>query len=109
MASSPQISGYPQGRSRDTILADIGTALLQIKNARGLNLPDMADKIGKSDDQLARYIAGDMEMGVVAWLRANDEWPELAERIAETEAERRMRSAQVPLDLDLTRQRERAA
>lgn len=94
--SAPQISG----RSREHILGDIGTALLQIKNTRGLNLPDMADKIGRSDDQLARYIAGDMEMGVVAWLRANDEWPELADKIAETAAERALRARQRPLDLE---------
>jgi cyanate lyase len=95
MASAPQISG----RSRDHILADIGTALLQIKNTRGLNLPDMADKLGRSDDQLARYIAGDMEMGVVAWLRANDEWPELADKIAETATERANRARQRTFDL----------
>ena len=95
MASAPQISG----RSREQTLADIGTALLQIKNARGLNLPNMADKIGKSDDQLARYIAGDMEMGVVAWLRANDEWPELADKIEETAAERALKLRQRTFDL----------
>ena len=103
--SAPQISG----KSREDILADIGTALLQIKNTRGLGLPDMADKIGRSDDQLARYIAGDMEMGVVAWMRANEAWPELAEKIAETAAERAMRARQRALDLDTPVRRERAA
>lgn len=102
MASSPQISGFQtaSGGTRDSILGDIGTALLQIKNARGLNLPDMADKIGRSDDQLARYIAGDMEMGVVAWLRANEEWPELSDKIFETASERALRSRQRALELD---------
>lgn len=95
--SAPQISG----RSRETILGDIGTALLQIKNARGLSLPDMADKIGRSDDQLARYIAGDMEMGVVAWLRANEEWPELAEKMAETAAERALKARQRALNFEI--------
>lgn len=99
MASLPQISGFP--KSREHVLADIGTALLQIKNNRGLNLPDMADKIGRSDDQLARYIAGDMEMGVVAWMRAVDAWPELADKIAETSAERALRARQRALDLDV--------
>lgn len=101
MASAPQISGFQSlGRSREHVLADIATALLQVKNARGLNLPDMADKIGKSDDQLARYIAGDMEMGVVAWMRAVDHWPELEDKIRETSAERAMRARQRLLDLE---------
>lgn len=97
------------GRSRDDILADIGIALLQIKNTRGLSLPSMADKIGRSDDQLARYIAGDMEMGVVTWLRANEAFPELAERIEETAAERAFRANQRALDLNLPRRTEKAA
>lgn len=108
MDSAPQISGFPF-RARDEVLADIGTALLQIKNARGLNLPDMADKLGRSDDQLARYIAGDMEMGVVAWLRAVDTWPELAEKVAETNAERAAKARQRALDLELPVRREKAA
>lgn len=102
--SAPQISG----RSREHVLADIGTALLQIKNARGLNLPNMADKIGRSDDQLARYIAGDMEMGVVAFLRATAEWPEFTALIEETAADRAVKSRQVALDLALPIKRERA-
>lgn len=98
---NPQICGK---RHRD-ILADIGTALLLIKNARGLTLADMADTIRKSDDQIARYIAGEMEMGAVTWLRANEAWPELALRITETAAERDARARQRALDLNLTRQR----
>jgi cyanate lyase len=105
--SAPQISGFP--KSRENVLADIGTALLQIKNARGLNLPDMADKLGRSDDQLARYIAGDMEMGVVAWMRAVDTWPELAEKVAETAAERSARARQRALDLELPTRKQVAA
>lgn len=104
MATAPQISV----RSRDDVLADIGTALLQIKNQRGLSLPNMADMIGKSDDQLARYIAGDMEMGVLAWMRANDAFPELANRMEETAADRAAKARQRGLDLNLTRQTERA-
>lgn len=103
--SAPQISG----RSRSDLLAELGTALLQIKTARGLSLPDMADKIGRSDDQLARYIAGDMEMGIVAFLRARDEWPELEGKLDETAADRAARTRQRALDLDLTRQRSSAS
>ena len=111
MASAPQISGFPliSGKSNTSVLEDIGTALLQVKNARGLRLTDMAEKIRKSDDQLARYIAGEMEMGVVAWLRACEEYPELVERVAETATERALKAKQRPLDLDLPTRRERAA
>jgi hypothetical protein len=105
MASTPQISV----RSRDELLADIGTALLQVKNARGLNLPAMAERIGKSDDQLARYIAGDMEIGVVAWMRAVEAFPELVERMEEAAADRSARARQRPLDLDLPTRRSVAA
>lgn len=110
MASAPQISGFPiSGKSHSSILEDIGTALLQVKNARGLRLSDMADAIRKSDDQVARYIAGEMEMGVVAWMRAAEEWPELSERLVETAAERALRARQRPLDLELPTKREKAA
>lgn len=75
--SGPQISGIPH---RD-LLARIGTALLQIKCERKLTLDDMADAVGRSDDQVARYIAGDHEMGAVAWLRALEAWPELKDKM----------------------------
>ena len=109
--TDPQISGFPliSGKSNTSVLEDIGTALLQVKNARGLRLADMAEKIRKSDDQLARYIAGEMEMGVVAWLRACEEYPELIDRVAETAAERALKAKQRPLDLDLPTRREKAA
>lgn len=81
------------------IQADVGTALLQIKNARGLTLIDMASVIGRGDDMVAKYIAGEAEMGFVAWLRANEAWPELAERLEETAAERAFRARQRALDL----------
>lgn len=98
---NPQISVV----SRDQLLADIGTALLQVKNARGLSLPTMAEQIGKSDDQLARYIAGDMEMGVVAWVNALNAFPELSDRMEETAADRAAKARQRPLDLDLPTRR----
>lgn len=109
--SEPQISGFPLigNKSNSCALADIGTALLQIKNGRGLRLADMADKLRKSDDQLARYIAGDMEMGVTTWLRACEEFPELVELICETAAEREAKRSQRPLDIDLPTRKDRAA
>jgi cyanate lyase len=90
-----------RNRPQSELLADIGTALLQVKNQRGLTLNDLAYSLGKGDDMVAKYIAGEAEMGVLAWLRANEAFPELAERIAETAADRAARSAQRPLDLDL--------
>lgn len=106
--SNPQIHGI-RTRPQDEILADLGTALLLIKNSRGLRLGDMAYSLGRSDDQIAKYIAGESEMGVIVWLRANEAWPELAERIEESAAERQARARQRALDLDLPTRRERAA
>jgi hypothetical protein len=110
MASSPQISGFSiSGKTHSSVLEDIGTALLQVKNARGLRLADMAETLRKSDDQMARYIAGEMEMGVVAWLRATEEYPELTDRLTETASERALRAKQRSLDIELPVRRERAA
>jgi hypothetical protein len=109
--SDPQISGVLliSGKSTTSVVEDIGTALLQVKNARGLRLTDMAETLRKSDDQVAKYIAGESEMGVVTWLRACEEYPELVERIAETAADRAARAKQRPLDLDLPMRRDKAA
>jgi hypothetical protein len=110
MASNPQISGVPliSGKSNTCVVEDIGTALLQVKNARGLRLSDMAEVLRRSDDQVAKYIAGESEMGVVAWLRACEEYPEIVDRLNETAAERSLRAKQRSLDLELTRQRDAA-
>lgn len=102
---SPTIFGKASG----DILADVGTALLQIKNTRGLSLIDMASVMGRGDDMVAKYIAGEAEMGFIAFGRANDAWPELSEKVAETTAERAMRSRQVALDLQFPKSREKAA
>ena len=103
--SAPNIFGKPQA----DILADVGTALLQIKNSRGLTLSDMGYVLGRIDDMVAKYIAGEAEMGVVAWMRANEAWPELAERIEETAADRAAKARQRALDLELPTRREKAA
>jgi cyanate lyase len=68
MSTSPIILG-----KRDLLNA-IGTALLQIKCERRLTLNEMAETLGRSDEMLAQYIAGEAEMGVTAWLRADDAW-----------------------------------
>lgn len=98
--TAPPAHPQMRGKRHCDILADIGSALLIIKHARGITLAEMADTLRKSDDQVARYIAGEMEMGAVAWLRANEEWPELAERIAETAAEREAQARQRDLPLN---------
>jgi transcriptional regulator with XRE-family HTH domain len=95
--SAPSFLGRPQSQ----VLGDVGCALLQIKNARALTLEDMGDLLGVSREMVAQYIAGEAEMGFVKWLRANEAFPELAERIEETAAERAMRAKQRPLDLEL--------
>jgi hypothetical protein len=98
------------GRSTAQVLGDVGCALLQIKNARGLTADDMRMVFGlKVDDQVARYIAGEAEMGIVAWMRACEAWPELADYLDETQNERVLRGRQCALDLDPPRQRSAAA
>lgn len=86
---------------RFDVLSRIGNALGRVKSARRLTLPDMADKLGRSDDQLARYIAGE-DMPVSLWMKALALWPELADKFEETTTERAMQSRQVPLDLPET-------
>ena len=96
------------GKPRDEILADIGVALGQIKMARGLSPDDMRVVFGlKDDDMVAHYIAGLNAMNVIAWLRANEAWPELASLIEESTADRAIKGRQRALDLNLTSQREK--
>lgn len=105
MATAPQIFGIPLG----DFLGAAGTALLQVKNTRGLTLSDMAFVMRRSDDQVARYIAGESEMGFITWSLAIAEWPELEERLKESASERAARARQRALDLELPIRRERAA
>ncbi len=95
-------------RPQSQLLKDAGCALLQVKNARGLTLDDMGVDIGVSREMVAQYIAGEAEMGFSKWLRATAAYPELAERIEETAAERSARSRQRPLDLNIPSQRSAA-
>jgi hypothetical protein len=86
-------------KPQSQVLADVGCALLQIKNARGLTLEELGMRIGVSREMAAQYIAGEAEMGFVKWLRACDAFPELIERIEETGVERALRARQHALDL----------
>jgi transcriptional regulator with XRE-family HTH domain len=92
-------------RPQSQVLGDVGTALLQIKNARGLTLEDMGRDIGVSREMVAQYIAGEAEMGFTKWFRAKDVYPELEELIAETAADRAAKARQRALDLELPRKR----
>ena len=96
-------------RPQAEILGDVGLALLNIKNARGYTLEDMGAAIGVSREMVAQYIAGEAEMGMVKWLRANAAWPDLGERVAETGEERALRARQRALDLEPPARRERTA
>lgn len=111
MASAPNFLGFhATGRARNDILNDIGDALGQVKRARGLTADDMRIVFGlKVDDQVSRYIAGEAEMGIVAWMRACEAWPELIERLDETTNERVLRGRQRAFDLDAPAKREKAA
>ena len=97
------------GRSSVDVLRDVGTALLQIKNTRGLTLDDMGGDLRVSREMVAQYIAGEAEMGFTKWFRAKDAYPELEELIAETAADRAARARQRALNLELPRQRSEAA
>lgn len=95
--SAPKIFGKPKAE----ILSDIGYALLQVKRARGLTPEDMRVVFGlKGDDMVAKYIAGENAMDAIAWLRANEAWPELGELILESANERALKGRQRALDLD---------
>jgi hypothetical protein len=100
MASLPNFLGI-LSRRRDDVLSDVGDALGRVKRRRGLTAEDMRVVFGlKVDDQVARYIAGEAEMGIVAWMRACEAWPELAEYLDESTAERAAQGRQCALDLD---------
>ena len=105
--SAPTILGKP----KRAVLGGIGAALLQLKNAHRLTLDEMAEAIGRSDEMLAQYIAGEAEMGVTAWLRAVETWPELNDRLAHNldEAEKAFRARQRSLPLTQPKPEEQAA
>lgn len=104
MASAPQPNrNSAENFDRFDVLSRMGSALSRVKAARRLTLPDMEELLGKSEDQIARYIAGG-DMPASVWMKALHLWPELADRFEETTSERAMQSRQVPLDLREVRQ-----
>jgi hypothetical protein len=94
--SEPKILGIPKRQ----LLGNAGTALLRVKNTRGLTLDEMSEVMGRSDEAIAQYIAGETEMGFTVWLRACDIWDELTEYLAESATERALRAKQRSLELD---------
>lgn len=105
MASAPEVARKSAAFDRFDVLTRIGSALGRVKAARRLTLVDMADELGRSEDQLARYIAGE-DMPVSLWMKALSLWPELADKFEESTAERALQSRQVPLDLRTFAKRE---
>jgi hypothetical protein len=103
--SEPQIFG----KDDEQWLADLGTALLLIKNERGLTLGQMGKDLGCHEDMVARYIAAESEMGVLRWKRAHEKYPELEARMTETVAERSFRLKQRALNLQAPLPETRAA
>lgn len=69
------------GQSESDILAQMGVALLQVKNERRLTLEDIGAVMRRSREMIAQYIAGEAEPGAVAWRRAEAAWPELVEKL----------------------------
>lgn len=98
-----------RGKDEEQFLADLGTALLLIKNERLLTLGQMGRDLGCSEDQVARYISAEAEMGILRWKRAHDVYPELGARMTETAAERSFRLKQRALNLQPPSPETRAA
>lgn len=97
--------GHPTilGKPKREVTGAIGLALSQIKIADRLTIADLAEKIGRSDEMTAQYLAGEAEMGVTAWLRAVDEWPDLPARVSYNmnEAEKAFHAKQRELRLEI--------
>lgn len=99
MSVPPDVLRKSAEFDRFDVLSRAGQALGKVKSDRRLTLLDMEELLGKSDDQVSRYIAGD-DMPLSVWMKALSLWPELAVRFEETTAERAAQSRQRPLDLD---------
>jgi hypothetical protein len=105
--TAPTILGKP----KRTVIGGIGLSLSQIKIAERLTIAEMAEEIGRSDEMMAQYLAGEAEMGVTAWLRAVEKWPDLPARVEFNldEAEKAFRARQRSLSLPMPEPETRAA
>lgn len=98
MASRPEVVRKSADFDRFDVLSRMGSSLGRVKASRRLTLADMEEALGKSEDQIARYIAGG-DMPASVWMKALFLWPELAERFEETTAERAAQGRQINLEL----------
>ncbi len=103
MATAPDVARKSADFDRFNVLSRMGSALGRVKSDRRMTLQEMEDLLGKSVDQIGRYIAGD-DMPASTWMKALYLWPELAERFEETTAERVAQGRQVDLPLREVRQ-----
>jgi hypothetical protein len=60
--------------SASSVLDAIGSDLALIKSEDRLTFADLGAVLGKSEDQAAKYCAGEADMGVVSYARAKREW-----------------------------------
>ncbi|NOW44144.1 hypothetical protein FHW96_000271 [Novosphingobium sp. SG751A] len=66
-AKRPVFSAY-------SALCIVGDALSRIKKDDGLTWADVGAVLGKSEDQAAKYAAGEADMGLVSFARGMREW-----------------------------------
>lgn len=72
--SDKAIHGKRVVYSEQSAVAALAKALGEIKHADALTLDDMAAVLGKSSDQVAKYLAGEAKMDAVTLGRGKREW-----------------------------------
>jgi hypothetical protein len=78
--------GVPTGPRADTRpasreLAALAKALGEVRKDRKLTLNQIGAVMGRSREMVRQYLDGTAEPGIFAWLRAQEAWPELAEKL----------------------------
>lgn len=68
------IHGIRAVYSEQSAIAALSKALGEIKAADHLTLDDLAAVLGKSSDQVAKYLAGEAKMDAVTFGRGKREW-----------------------------------
>lgn len=72
--SDKAIHGNRAVYSEQSAVAALSKALGEIKHSDGLTLDDLAAVLGKSSDQVAKYLAGEAKMDAVTYGRGKREW-----------------------------------
>lgn len=67
-------SAIPATVPASAIRAALGDALGRIRSEEGMTWVELAEQIGKGDDQTTRYVDGSAEMGVTTFYRAKQLW-----------------------------------